>query len=462
MSDTAPASLGNESVAVLPQALRDLVRRVVRKARLWPSEQRELIAELESHFREGLIELAQDGVTVKESIEILLDGFGDPDLTAKLIHRSKKRGRPMIWKIFTTTVLVFVAVGAAGGGYLAYVSIGTPTPTVDYIAKINEPTKKIPEGDRAWPVLREALLQFRPMPKELEAAPKSLPRPAEEKWPAALAWVESNRSILPLLKDAASKPTYGFVYDNEQTLAFMRLRAQAKGEKPEPAAEPDPLAPPTIAIILPQLSELRNVAKFLVLDAREHLARGEFADAWSALDISHRLGAQLFTGQTIIEQLVGVAMMSMATNEMRAVLRQTGEMLTARDLALVKASHLATMPICAIKGDFRAEMFFFNDTVQYVFTDDGNGNGHLIPSQFAKLTSYWGQSPENQKNPVVDTGMLATAAIHADRRETIAKYHETWTSWRSFIRYRFTIRGAEANSVWDSIKGDGPAGRASP
>ena len=104
-------------------------------------------------------------------------------------------------------------------------------------------------------------------------------------------------------------------------------------------------------------------------------------------------------------------------------------------------------------------MFFFNDTVQYVFTDDGNGNGHLIPSQFAKLTSYWGQSPENQKTRLlIRECWRLRPFMRIDERRSPSTTRRG-TSWRSFIRYRFTIRGAEANSVWDSIKGDGPAGR---
>ncbi len=456
MSDTAPSIRGPDSFSALPTALTDLTRRVVRKARLWPSERRELSAELESHFREGLIELTQDGISVDESVGILRDGFGDPNLAAKLIHRSKKRGRPMIRKIFATTVLVFLVVAVAGAGYLAYVSFGTPTPTVDYIAKINEPTQRIPEGDRAWPILREALLQFRPMPKELEATQKNLPRPGEEKWPAALAWVEANRSILPLLTTAASKSSYGYVYDNEQTLAFMRLRAQATGEKLEPATEQDPLVPPTMGVLLPHLSELRSVARFLVLDAREHLTRGEFAEAWGSLDIAHRLGGLLYTGQTIIEQLVGAALVAMSTNEMRSALHRTGDALTAQELALVKASHVVTMPICTIKGNFRAELFFFNDSVQYMFTDDGNGNGHLIPSQFAKLTAIGAPATAEQMGWFgTDAGMVAMAAVHADRRETVAKYHELWDKKEELYSLPlYDPRRAEADRVVDAIKND--------
>lgn len=456
MSATAPFFRGQGSSSALPEALTELTRRVVRKARLWPSERRELSAELESHFREGLIELTQEGVSLEESVGILREGFGDPDLAAKLIHRSKKRGRPMIWKTLTTLCLVLLVIVAAGGGYLAYMSLGTPTPTVDYIAKINEPTQKIPEGERAWPVLRDALLQFRPMPAELDTPSKDLPRPGDPNWAIALAWVESNRAIFPLLTAAASKPAYGFFYDNAQTLAFMRLRAQVTGEKIEADPAHDPLIPPTLSLLLPQLTDLRKVGRFLTLDARERTTRGEFADALRSLEVEHRLGALLFTGQTIIEQLVGTSMIVLSTNELRSVMRHAGDRLTAEQLAFVRASHLTTMPIGAIKGNFRGESFFFNDVVQYVFTDDGDGNGHLIPSQFAKVSSMSGSSTEDQLGWYgTDAGVLAMAAVHADRRDTVARYQELWDKMAELYALPlYDPRRAEADFVADSIRSE--------
>lgn len=450
MSNMSPDKGEGDSYSVLPQALAELIRRVVHKARLWPSERRELMAELESHFREGLIELAQNGESLEESIGVLRDGFGDPDLTARLIRRSKKRGRPMIWKIFATTVLVLVAAAAAGGGYLAYVSIGTPTPTVDYIAKINEPLQRIPESDRAWPILREALLQFRPFPAELEPTRQSLPRPGEEKWPAALAWVESNRPIVSKLKEAAQKPVLGYVYDNQQMLEFMRQRAAMTGKAFEEHAE-DPMAPPTLGVLLPYLSELREVGRFLVLDARDQLTRGDFSAACQSLDIVHRLGAQLFARQTVIEQLVGTAMISTATDELRSLLYQSATALTAQDLSMIEASHFGTMPNCTLKGDFRRELFFFNDVVQYTFTDDGNGNGHLIPSQYARLVSYG--EPATSGPEADDAGDLAIAAVHADRRETVAKYHELYDKMEEYYTLPlYDPRRSEAGRVADSIR----------
>lgn len=460
MSDTAPSVHEDVSAAALPEALVDLIRRVVRKARLWPSEQRELKAELESHFREGLVELTQDGASVEESVGILREGFGDPDVTAKLIHRSKKRGRPMIWKVMTSTALVLLVIAAAGGGYLAYVSWGTPTPTVDYLAKINEPTQRTPEGDRAWPILRDALLQFRPMPMELEASKQNLPQPSDENWPTALAWVEANRSILPLLTEAAGKPTYGYLYDNEKTLEFIRLRAKVTGEALGPAAAEDPLAPPTLGVLLPSLSEERSVGRFLVLNAREHLTRGDFAEAWRSLDVAHRLGAQLFTGQTIIEQLVGAAMVKLSTNEMRRTLNHMEDALTAVQLAQVQASHLMTMPICTIKGNFRTESFYFNDVVQYTFTDDGGGNGHLIPSQYAKVSAYGNTRSESGEGFMDDAALIALAAIHADRRETVAKYHELFDKIEELYSLPlYDPRRAEVDRVLDGLNGDGVVGQ---
>ena len=57
----------------LPDPLQAIVERVVRSARLWPSERRDVRAELESHFFEGMRDMLEDGVALDESIEILHD-----------------------------------------------------------------------------------------------------------------------------------------------------------------------------------------------------------------------------------------------------------------------------------------------------------------------------------------------------------------------------------------------------
>lgn len=164
-----PSMAENVSGEALPSALSDLIERVVRGTRLWRSEKREVRAELESHFREGLEDLASEGLTEDAAVRVLCDNFGNPELTAKLIRRGKKRGRPMILKLAIAVSIAAMSAIGASATYMAVVTLGEPNPTVDYLKQLNEPIEKVAVEQRAWTVLRDALIAFKPMPDDLSA-----------------------------------------------------------------------------------------------------------------------------------------------------------------------------------------------------------------------------------------------------------------------------------------------------
>jgi hypothetical protein len=411
--------------------LSDVVERVVRGTWLWPSEKRDVRAELESHFREGLFELTQEGKSLDESVARLRDEFGDPALAARLIRRGKKRGRPMYWKILVSTLVVSVVVLGAGAGYVTYISFGQPTPTVDYIAKINEPVEAIPHEQRAWPLLREIALELQPGLEQIGQRGLPLPMPGEAGWVELMGHVLAARSMLPRIAGAVNKPSFGFVYGKDGT-DYLRQRAAVVPRRDEAEASAvddavDPLVPPTLMMLLPHLTDLRAMGKFLTLDARERMTRGEFTDAWQSLDVAFGLGSHCLAGHTLIEQLVGVAIIKLATDEMRASLFQMRDRLTPEQLQTVRSGRLFTAPADAIRPNLKGEQFFFEDAVQYTFTDDGTGNGRLIPSQFGKITAYampTSQPSAQGQDITSDAYLLGLAAVHADRRSTLSKYHE--------------------------------------
>lgn len=419
MSSAAPFLNPDSFRDGLPDALKDLVNRVVRKTRLWPSERRDVKAELESHFREGLIELTGEGLSMSESIAHLRDDFGDPQLAAQLIRRGKKRGRPMIWKALVSVAAVCGVTLCAGAGYVAYVTFGKPNPTVDYVAKINEPAEKLPMEDRAWPLLREVLLSSLPQLEAFSKAEVQTAKPGTAEWAGLAEPMAALRAKVPTVKEIAAKPHWGMVYGREGTL-YLEARAAALKQPMEPAVDVDPLAPPTISMLLPHLSDVRSLGRFLALNARELLATGNFTGAMESLDTLYQLGMHQMSGQTLIENLVGAAMLRLATDEMQASLYSMRDRITPAMLDTLRAGHLMTGSLDNLRPRLKGEQYFFEDVVQYTFTDDGRGNGTLIPSQYAKISGFG--APETAV--MTDAGAIAIAAVHADRRETLAKYHE--------------------------------------
>jgi len=428
---SAAATTRSANVDRIPQPLRALIDRVVRATRLWPSEKRDVRAELESHFREGLIELRAAGLPEPECIEQLQQSFGEPALTATLIRRSKKRGRPMIWKCLIATGILLTTSLVTTAGYMAYVAFGSPSPSVDYVARLNEAAEQTPVEDRAWPLLREILVAFTP-PAESHDKNLLTLHPGGDDWQRAADWIDANGALLPDIQSAIDKPHYGFVYDNDAMIAYMTRRAEHLGTDADAAdwvLSPDPLVPPTIRIILPHLSDTRMLARFLVLHARQTRAAGDIAGAWRELNTAHRLGSHLMTGRTIIEQLVGVTIIYLALNDMNALLHDHSR-LDRHTLDAMTDCHLMRTPADAIRGRLAGEQLMFMDVVQYLFTDDGDGNGHLIPSQFAKITGITSErTPLNSDDPA----LVAQAAMHADRKATVAMYQAVFRDMMDLI-----------------------------
>ncbi len=432
--DSVSSTRECEAGAALPPALTAVIERVIRGTRLWPSEKRDVRAELESHFREGLIELADEGLPLDASIQVLCESFGNPDMAARLIRRGKKRGRPMLWKIAISITGTIVGLLAAGGGYAAYLKYGKPNPSVDYLAELNEPTELISEAQRAWPSLRAAILAFEPMPQALTDANGAAMRPGDEQWPEVQEWLAKNRPLMAELRDAASKPYYGFIYGGDDTTEFLKALAirNRTGDIAQSIAEneADPLAPRLISILLPHLAEIRGVSRFLVLNARDHAANGQWESAWESLELCHRLGITMFQGKTLIEQLMGVAVVRLAQNELVEMLGERQGLLSKSELEQLAQSQFATLDLSVLTPHYEGERLMFSDIVQYVFTDDGMGNGRLIPSQYARVMSMGTEAPSGDgllDNLGEDATLLAMAAQHADRVDTVARYERLWT-----------------------------------
>lgn len=407
----------------LPRVLVELAESVTQETRLWSSERRDVRAELESHFREGLDDLAEQGVSREDGIKLLLEQFGDARLTARLIRRAKKRGRPMLYKIAVVSSMCLLVGAGSAVGLAAWVSSGTPTPTVDYIAMINEEVVTTPPQDRAWTALEPIILEFTPPPPEVQ----EMPDPGDASWDAVLVWVETNRKLIPGLHAAAQRPHYGFVYGNDLAKPFLRALREHRGEPNPPQAEDDPLFPPTIGVILPHLREMRMIARFAVLDARDRAARGDLVLAWSSLDMAYRLGMHLFDGQTLIEQLVGAAIVALINDETRTFVQEHD--LPPALIARIKNSAPMTADLGSVRIHIAGERLMFQDVMQYIFTDDGTGNGRLIPEQFAKIApALDGDTQTDADGLVDDIKFMTAAAQHADRVDTLARYDEVWTT----------------------------------
>jgi hypothetical protein len=138
--------------SALPENAAVMVRKVVKRTRLWRLEKVDVAKELIAHF--------QDGLDVGTQEDELVGSFGDEKQTAKLVRRAKKRQRPYAWHVFAWARLSFAAFIGLYILSALYLLTGSPSINVDYVAKINNRAVSVPIDEAAWPMYREALLEL--------------------------------------------------------------------------------------------------------------------------------------------------------------------------------------------------------------------------------------------------------------------------------------------------------------
>ena len=196
------------ALAELPPELAAAVRQVVSRSRLWRSEKVDVAAELIAHF--------QDGLAAGRTPAELLQSFGDPQASAQLIRRAKRRGRPAVWHAWR-----YWLDGLGGDVRCCTLPqacgwrLGRPTVKIDYLADFNKPAIAVPEDQRAWPIYRDALLAMGARPtketRQLVDARHIDAKPGEADWKKLEAFLKEHADSLAKLREAAARPSLGFV-----------------------------------------------------------------------------------------------------------------------------------------------------------------------------------------------------------------------------------------------------------
>jgi len=144
----------------LPAGSAEFVKLVIKKMRYRENVRSEVLAELISHFEDGLTDCKTDQEK-EQTAQRLITGFGDVKLLAVLLRRAKKRCRPL-WR--TVVVRTFQTVGVLILCFIIYAvwfSTGRPTISVDYLALINQMNRpEVRDEDNAWPHYEKAMALY--------------------------------------------------------------------------------------------------------------------------------------------------------------------------------------------------------------------------------------------------------------------------------------------------------------
>ncbi len=361
--------------ANLPAELATAVTHVVGKSRLWRSEKASVATELVSHF--------QDGLEVGQSPQDLLMAFGDAQAAAQLIGRAKRRGRPVGWQIFHYGWMMLAGLGLVYVMIGVWMSTGRPTVKTDYLAMFNKTALAVPEKERAWPEYRDALLAMGLKEDEKDTpAAKFLDneaKPGEATWADKEKFLTEHADSIAKLREAATREKLGFVAsssradfgDKDRELFGMHLTPEEMKSEKELKLEDRWL----ISTLLPDLQRLRQSGIILGADARRAAEAGDgkaaFADVIAILGVSHHADE--------MPLLIGVAVADAIQGQARAAIR---DVLSAKpalwtDAQLRDLAHKLSAAKLDWSRGIDGERACFYDSMQRIYTDNGNGDGRL-------------------------------------------------------------------------------------
>ena len=415
----------------LPPTGRELILRVVRRARLWKPERIDVAAELASHFREALAKGATEGELVR--------GFGNERTTARLIRRGMRRKRPLAWKLWfywsrglVTLLLSLVAVYLFLYGRAL---IDTPSIKRNYVAEWNAATLAIPESDRAAPMYMKAAHAIAVAPGLKDGVRFMVERdPSERGYAVSKAFLEANPQLVPLILEATRKPRMGLVVsDADPSPAWSMSAEYEKLGAPQKSASENPVL---MGVLLPHLGPMRQMARMLSQDAAIGVQAGDSArvmEDWAAIV---RMSRHASEDGTLIGQLVGVALFDMWFRDVIGVMQAKPDLFDASQLRAL-AHQVGAVGLRGRPGDFKLsfarEQDMLDDFVQRTFTDDGRGGGRLAPRGLAELGASF--MPELTDGPAVimrnnrgglSVGPAAPLAVvwSVGRRETVDAYRD--------------------------------------
>ena len=426
----------------LPEIVQQYIKRLARRVHN-RHMRRDVLAELRAHFADILADAPQDQ-DPHEQAQSLVAEFGDVKLLGKLIKRAKKRCYPMWVKVIgyacRTIIIAFVILVC----YSIWFVRGKPTISVDYLAKFNEMSR--PAADKslnAGPHYLRASELFVPTTEVLTGLlrPSEGPgsTPTAEKRRLLNKWISENRPAVEELRLGATKPHCWFEYNT----------GVGDGQ------------PGMIDLLIPKVGNIRNIGLVLCWRIQFSAEQGLWDSVNTDLQSLKKVAEHLMERPTLIEQLAGMGVDLWASQQLIYVLRNHSFPSESLDAlaGTLSDSFTSGYPI----ADVSFKTLGLLDTVQRLFTDDGSGDGHFIPSAarrflpISTLTTY--STHGYYLADMADPHFLMRAMIHPSRRETveiILQWQEKSDLYRSRTPYQNHVSGQSVDAWFLKIIEENP------
>lgn len=301
--------------------------------------------------------------------------------------------------------------------------IAKPTIKVDYVAEYNKITKpqNYDPDNNAAPLYQKAFETLTEMPEEIKDKLKAW-RPVDlndTELKVVKNWVNENAITLGYLKQAADKPYYW-------------LKRHSQGDD-------------LFNIEMPKWSNFRTSIYLINLQAKSMACEANIESALKNTLDSHKIGLHMSGPVTLVEQLIGAAICAITFDTIFAILDRVE--INSRIMTRFQDQLEQQLQKSKQLNFSIGEKIFSLDMIQRSFTDDGNGDGKLIPG---KLIEGIGDSPLcpsisyplailiSLKNPSRNETVQTVTKLYKNldnlAQETPWQQHQKATSYEAEIR----------------------------
>jgi hypothetical protein len=393
----------------LPACAAEFIKLVIKKMRYRKKVRQDVQAELSAHFEDELQSCKTDEEK-EQKAQRLIEDFGDVKLLAVLLRRAKKRCRPL-WR--TVVARTFQTIGVlilCFIAYSVYISLGKPTIDVNYVEEATRLARPVAdESLNAAPIYQKAMDAYKepPLVKD-ETGTKEISlldaikgkdwvtELTEEELALLKQWLSDNADASELFKQASEKP-------------HCWWKREAKDNV-------------VMAILLPELSPLKKIARMTVWQAKLKAYDGHTEEAFDDLLACYRAGRHLKGPRFLVEQLVGIGIQAISMQNVLVILNNQEV-----DSQLLKNLQVRLEKLVAedtYTANYEVERFFALDFIQRCYTNNGRGSGHMIPGRIQELM----HGTEEAFLPSAFLSSLAMSIAIANRGEISLEFEKIYST----------------------------------
>jgi hypothetical protein len=394
----------------LPPCAAEYIKLVIKKMRYRKKVRLDVQTELAAHFEDELRDCKTDEEK-EQRAQRLIEEFGDAKLLGTLLRRAKKRCRPL-WR--TVVARTFQTIGVlilCLIAYCVYISLGKPTINVNYVEEATRIAQPVAdESLNAAPIYQKAIDAYKD-----ETGTKEINLLDAIK---GKDWVtELTEKELALMKQWLS--------ENADASKFFKLAS----EKPYCWWKREAKNNVVMNILLPELSPLRKIARMTVWQAKLKAYDGHIEEAFDDLLACYRVGRHLKGPRMLIEQLVGIAIQSISTQDMLVILNN--QKVDSQLLKNLQTQLEELMAEDTYTVNYEVEQFFILDFIQRCYTNNGRGSGHIIPGRVQGSMSIVDDSVQSYDKTEeklrfgLFLAMSITTANRRDMSRTFDKVYDT-------------------------------------